>query len=37
VIERIGGTGAKAIGTIHFDGDEVRRTFILAHAPLERL
>jgi len=37
VIERIGGTGAKAIGTIHFDGDEVRRTFILAHAPLERV
>lgn len=37
VIERIGGTGAKAIGTIHFDGDEIRRTFILAHAPLERL
>ena len=35
VIERIGGTGTKAIGTIHFDGDEVRRTFILAHAPLE--
>ena len=35
VIERIGGTGTKAIGTIHFDCDEVRRTFILAHAPLE--
>jgi len=35
VVSRISGTGARAVGTVIFDGDAGRRTFILGHGALE--
>ena len=37
VLEKIGGTGPRMVGTVLFDGTAGRRTFILSHATLEPL